>query len=344
MTKELISVVLPIYNVENYLDRCINSIVHQTYDNLEIILIDDGSPDSCPQKCDEWAKKDNRIKVIHKKNAGLGMARNTGIENASGEYLCFCDSDDYIDLETINKAYEVAKKNNADIVTFGINEVSSDGKIRKITIPNNIKKVYNNEDIEEELLPNLISYYNPKNGEKYNIRMSANTSLYSMDVIKKNKWRFVSEREIISEDIYSLLELYSYIKTIVILPESLYFYCENSMSLTHTYRKDRYEKIKYFYDMCIKRATELNYNAEIKERLKYPYIENTIATIKMIISSDNKYREKKSDVKKIIEDKHFQTIIKQLNISKEKISRKILFLSMKYKLINICYLLFKIKQ
>ena len=127
MTKELISVVLPIYNVENYLDRCINSIVHQTYDNLEIILIDDGSPDSCPQKCDEWAKKDNRIKVIHKKNAGLGMARNTGIENASGEYLCFCDSDDYIDLETINKAYEVAKKNNADIVTFGINEVSSDG-------------------------------------------------------------------------------------------------------------------------------------------------------------------------------------------------------------------------
>lgn len=83
----LVSIVLPIYNVEKYLDRCIESVVRQTYNNLEIILVDDGSPDGCPQKCDEWAKKDKRIKVIHKNNAGLGYARNTGIENASGEFL-----------------------------------------------------------------------------------------------------------------------------------------------------------------------------------------------------------------------------------------------------------------
>ena len=85
----LVSVVLPIYNVEKYLDRCIESVINQTYKNLEILLVDDGSPDSCPQKCEEWAKKDERIKVIHKTNAGLGYARNTGIENASGEYICF---------------------------------------------------------------------------------------------------------------------------------------------------------------------------------------------------------------------------------------------------------------
>ena len=103
MSGTLISVVLPIYNVEKYLNRCIKSIITQTYKNLEVILVDDGSPDHCPRICDEWAKKDARIKVIHKKNEGLGMARNTGIENATGEYICFVDSDDYIAPDTIEK-------------------------------------------------------------------------------------------------------------------------------------------------------------------------------------------------------------------------------------------------
>ena len=83
MRKGVVSVVLPIYNVEKYLNRCVKSVVNQSYKNLEIILVDDGSPDNCPALCEEWAKKDNRIKVVHKKNAGLGYARNTGIENVS---------------------------------------------------------------------------------------------------------------------------------------------------------------------------------------------------------------------------------------------------------------------
>ena len=112
MKAGLVSIVLPIYNVEKYLDRCIESVINQTYRNLEILLVDDGSPDDCPQKCEEWAKKDGRIKVIHKANAGLGYARNTGIENASGEYICFFDSDDYIDPSTIEKAYNTAQKLN----------------------------------------------------------------------------------------------------------------------------------------------------------------------------------------------------------------------------------------
>lgn len=92
----LVSVVVPIYKVEKYINKCIDSIINQTYKNLEIILVDDGSPDRCPQICDEYAKKDNRIKVIHKKNSGLGAARNTGIDAAKGEYIGFVDSDDWI--------------------------------------------------------------------------------------------------------------------------------------------------------------------------------------------------------------------------------------------------------
>lgn len=91
-----VTVVIPIYNVEKYLNRCIESVVGQTYENLEIILVDDESPDNCPQICEDWKNRDNRIKVVHKKNAGLGYARNTGIDCATGEYICFVDSDDYV--------------------------------------------------------------------------------------------------------------------------------------------------------------------------------------------------------------------------------------------------------
>ena len=89
MEKGLITIVLPIYNVEKYLDRCMHSIVNQTFSNLEILMIDDGSTDSSGVLCDKWAKEDSRVRVIHKKNAGLGMARNTGIDNSRGEYICF---------------------------------------------------------------------------------------------------------------------------------------------------------------------------------------------------------------------------------------------------------------
>ena len=93
---ELISIIVPVYKVEKYLDKCVESIVEQTYKNLEIILVDDGSPDNCSAMCDEWAQKDSRIKVIHKENGGLSSARNAGLDACTGEYIYFLDSDDYI--------------------------------------------------------------------------------------------------------------------------------------------------------------------------------------------------------------------------------------------------------
>ena len=110
MKKEKISIIVPIYNVEKYLDRCIESIVGQTYKNLEIILIDDGSPDNCPQMCDEWAKKDDRIKVVHKENGGVSLARNKGMDIATGTYIGFVDSDDYIDKNMYEKLMDCKKK------------------------------------------------------------------------------------------------------------------------------------------------------------------------------------------------------------------------------------------
>lgn len=125
---DLISVIVPIYKVEPYLDRCVRSIVAQTYENLEIILVDDGSPDNCPAMCDTWAEKDSRIKVIHKENGGLSDARNAGMAAATGEYIAFVDSDDWLEAQMYQCLYEAMTMTCADIASCGARRVWFDGK------------------------------------------------------------------------------------------------------------------------------------------------------------------------------------------------------------------------
>lgn len=114
--KDKISVIIPIYKVEKYLNRCVESVVNQTYRNLEIILVDDGSPDKCPEICEEWAKKDKRIRVIHKENGGLSDARNVGLQMARGEYIAFVDSDDWLHKDALETLRCFLERYNADIV------------------------------------------------------------------------------------------------------------------------------------------------------------------------------------------------------------------------------------
>lgn len=120
---ELISVIVPVYNVEKYLDYCVGSIINQTYKNLEIILVDDGSSDNCPVMCDIWAKKDVRIKVVHKKNGGLSEARNVGLSIATGNFIAFVDSDDWIDLRYIEYLYNAIRHTKAEIVACNMRKV-----------------------------------------------------------------------------------------------------------------------------------------------------------------------------------------------------------------------------
>lgn len=128
MTKDpLISVIIPVYNAGKYFNHCIESIVNQTYKNLEIIIVDDGSTDETPKSCEEWAKKDKRIKVIHKENGGASSARNVGIDNAVGEYIGFVDADDYIDLDMYEAMISQIIEHNADAARCGIIRESDDG-------------------------------------------------------------------------------------------------------------------------------------------------------------------------------------------------------------------------
>ena len=132
MHNGLISVIVPIYNVEQYLSRCIDSIINQTYSNIELILVDDGSPDNCGQICDLYAKKDNRIKVVHKKNGGRSDARNAGLSVATGDLIMYIDSDDWIDSTMFEDMYNCMIEHDSDIVSTGVKWVEEDGTILRI--------------------------------------------------------------------------------------------------------------------------------------------------------------------------------------------------------------------
>lgn len=131
--KELISIIVPVYKVEEYLDRCVQSIINQTYKNLEIMLVDDGSPDNCPNKCDNWARVDSRIKVIHKANGGISDARNAGMKAATGDYISFIDSDDWIHEQFYEILLDIMHNSNADIAGCKIKTAYEYGEDSKIS-------------------------------------------------------------------------------------------------------------------------------------------------------------------------------------------------------------------
>lgn len=153
---ELISIIVPIYNVEDYLSRCIESILSQTYENLEIILVNDGSTDNSIDICKKYLEIDSRLKLIIKENGGLSSARNKGLENATGKYIAFVDSDDWIDKEMFKTMLNVAKNESADIVQCGVKKIKENGKVERILYSYDNK--YNcNEDILEAHFQDKIS-------------------------------------------------------------------------------------------------------------------------------------------------------------------------------------------
>lgn len=160
--KKLISVIVPVYKVECYLDRCVQSIIGQTYANLEIILIDDGSPDNCPIMCDVWKNRDSRIRVIHKNNGGLSDARNAGVVAAAGEYIAFVDSDDWIAPQMLERLYDAIQRDSSDIAACAVEMVWDDGtQSRMFTVQTNCvleKKEAQHALLKETLLKQPVWY------------------------------------------------------------------------------------------------------------------------------------------------------------------------------------------
>ena len=341
MNNDLITVVIPVYNVEKYLSRSIDSVVSQTYTNLEILLIDDCSTDGCAEICDNYALKDQRIRVIHKENAGLGMARNTGIENACGKYIFFFDSDDYVEKNVVEECYLCATEEKADMVCFGHIEEFSNGDVIENRIPQPKKDVFRNEEIKNWLMPMTLSHDASK-GEHWHLSLSAWCAMFSMEVIKNNNWRFVSERDIISEDIYSVLEYYSFTSCVAFIRKSFYHYVSNPLSLSKAYRKDRYEKLKILAGKLTELSVEMNMPDLLEERVRTIFLGLTIGAMKQIAASEEKI-DKMKELKAIINDSYMQTVLSKNDFSGENFSKRLLFYSMCNKMTWLCYFLLKVK-
>lgn len=219
MENDLISVVVPIYNVEKYLEECVDSIINQTYKNLEIILVDDGSTDNSGKMCDKFAQNDSRIKVIHKENGGLSDARNCGIEAATGKYIQFIDSDDYIDLDMFEILYNNLKKYNADIsmcshYILTEDECTAEGS--------NELLIYDRVEILKEVLLD----------EK--VRSYAWNKLFSIKLFENI--RFPKGK--VFEDILTIPKLFEKANKVVLDDVSKYYYRQRKGSILHVQTKE----------------------------------------------------------------------------------------------------------
>jgi len=194
------SVVVPVYNVENYLSQCLNTLVNQSFKDFELILVNDGSTDTSGSLCEEWGKKDHRIKVIHKTNEGLGFARNTGIENCTGDYIVFVDSDDYVSYEMLEIYDTYLQRFNADVI-YSENFYRVDNKGNIIgPLDQSLDSIfYKNDSIFTELLPDVISSPPEFIGDG-KIGVSVWKGVYKRSLFKDKGLLFHSEREFISED------------------------------------------------------------------------------------------------------------------------------------------------
>lgn len=294
----IISIIVPIYNVEKYLKKCIDSILNHSFSDFELILVDDGSPDNCGEICDEYAKKDNRIKVIHKKNGGLSDARNAGIEIAEGKYLAFIDSDDYIEDDMFEVLYKNIVEYNADMSVCGYYTCYKNTNIRNTE--DNELKVMNVEDAI---------------GHVHKISPGAWNKLYKKEVF--NNIRYPIGR--LNEDVFILMDLLNNCSTIVFDPQPKYYYIQRQNSIT----KMKFDDRKWD---CV-RAWELNLEYTIKnypskrEIIEYKYIGSNIYILDTLIMMNNyKSLEDYKRIKKFIRKNILMIIKNPYVIPKRKLA------------------------
>ena len=258
--KPIVSVIIPVYKVEPYLDVCVGSIVNQSLKDIEIILIDDGSPDRCPAMCDEYARKDSRIKVIHKKNAGLGYARNTGLEHAAGRWISFVDADDILALNALEVCVAIAERTGVDQLRFLLKNFHNDIRPQIVVAEGDYEYCVLDRfpTKAEPMLADLMALSNLKYG-RIQANASACGAIYRRDAIIRSGVRFHSERELISEDYAFNIEFAPKSGAIAYMPYPFYFYRDNHQSLSKMFRADRIDRSALFCDYLRNTLKELGY-------------------------------------------------------------------------------------
>ena len=240
-----ISVIVPTYNVLPYLDRSMTSLLGQTHRDLDILLIDDGATDGCAARCDAYARQDPRVRVVHQPNGGLSAARNTGLDHAVGDFVAFLDPDDYADPHMLERLLTTLTQAQADTCFCRYYDVSADGSVR-LAPEDYARSLYTGAEIDQLLLGMVGS--RPHHPHDVEIGMSVWKGLYSLPILRAHHIQFLSEREYLSEDLLFHLDYLSHAGAVAIVPEPLYYYCQNPASLTGVYRADRFAREKRFYE------------------------------------------------------------------------------------------------
>ncbi|MBO5204316.1 MAG: glycosyltransferase family 2 protein [Clostridia bacterium] len=224
----LVSIIIPVYNVEKYLPECLESVINQTYKNLEILLIDDGSPDNSGKICDEYAEKDARIKVIHKENGGVSSARNLGLNIATGEYITFIDSDDFVDEHYVEYLYNDLTSQSSDMSFCGFSKhFGQTTEKYEECFPNKLNIDFKNMDFER-FFHSFFQFNNTVFGSIWRV-------LYKKDVIKNILFNSNIK---ISEDLVFVLNCIFKCKSISHIEDSLYFYRVNNQSACRSYKRN----------------------------------------------------------------------------------------------------------
>lgn len=273
-----ISIIVPVYNVEKYLDRCVCSLIRQTLSDTEIILVDDGSPDTCPKLCDVWAEKDSRIRVVHKPNGGLASARNAGLDVATGEYVAFVDSDDYVLDDTYSTLFAAAKQGDFDVVYNGYTYY----------LPEGTKEDKAVTDCE---CRDMEKYVTSMLGDD-NYVISACMGIYRRSVIADNHLQFLSEREYLSEDVLFNLDFLAHSKAVRYVPQPFYQYCYNGGSLTQSFKEQKIDNAMRL-DEAI-RTRLRNYGMPSADTAaKLYFLGLMLAMLKFLILSDRSFADKR---------------------------------------------------
>lgn len=338
MKANLLSVIIPVYNKEKSFPRCIESVLNQSYPNIEIIVVDDGSTDNSPAVIDKYLGKDERIRVIHKKNEGLGFTRNSGIKASNGDYITFLDADDYVSADMYaDMMQKIDENENIDIVYCDF--VMEKDNESTVYMESHIDEgVYDGEVFIKYILGSLPNHVNDNEFD-----MSVCKGIFSKKIIDDFDVSFKSEREYICEDLYFDLEYFKYVRNVYFLKKCYYHYVMYSNSITHSYIENRLDKETFLYKK-VNSMIRKDYDEETLLRYNRMFLGRVRCCIRQEVFKKQTLKKCLSSIKGIINDDVISTVINSYPISSCSITLKIFNTCIKYKLSLILYLLIKIKE
>ncbi len=327
-----ISIVVPVYKVEQYLERCVESLRSQTIQDIEIILVDDGSPDRCPEMCDALALEDARIRVVHKENGGLSSARNAGLRIASGTYVGFVDSDDTVSPNMYEKMLRIIETEHVDFVMSDYIRIPSEGEPYLKTL--NIREGrYDKEDLCHEIFPNLIMGENID----YGPLLSVWHCLYRTEFLRSNSFYFDEEVRWSEDNIFSAIVGYHAKSFFYMKGEGLYHYYQNPGTITTAYRPGAWEVYctmnQHLHDK-FDNVTDFDFCRQLKLHIIY-YACNCIGQ-----ASSQPKETALEDIRKVLYSQELTSAFRNFSIPSDVSWKlKIQLLMMKYKLVRGLYLI-----